>query len=152
MTTPEEMPVTETIELLGRLRAETGAHVSAVIANRVLPAMFNRREQAIVDHLGDAMPLLVEAAGPAVTTVVEAANLTEMRRRTGAGHLERLRTWLASHDDMPEGLPIVTVPEMFSRGSGPRSSHSSPSRSPRSSIPSTEVVMAESTTSSPAAR
>ncbi len=120
VTTPEEMPVTETIELLGRLRAETGAHASAVIANRVLPAMFNRREQAIVDHLGDAMPLLVEAAGPAVTTVVEAANLTEMRRRTGAGHLERLRTWLASHDDMPEGLPIVTVPEMFSRGSGPR--------------------------------
>jgi anion-transporting ArsA/GET3 family ATPase len=120
VTTPEEMPVTETIELLGRLRAETGAHASAVIANRVLPAMFNRREQAIVDHLDDAMDLLVEAAGPAVATVVEAANLTEMRRRTGAGHLERLRTWLESHDEMPDGLPIVTIPEMFSRGSGPR--------------------------------
>ena len=36
VTTPEEMPVTETIELLARLRAETGAHPSAVIANRVL--------------------------------------------------------------------------------------------------------------------
>ena len=46
VTTPEEMPVTETIELLGRLRDETGAHASAVIANRVLPVMFNRREQA----------------------------------------------------------------------------------------------------------
>ncbi len=120
VTTPEEMPVTETIELLGRLQAETGAHASAVIANRVLPAMFNRREQVIVDRLGDAMPLLVDAAGPAVTTVVQAAHLTEVRRRTGAGHLERLRTWLGSHDEMPDGLPIVTVPEMFSRGSGPR--------------------------------
>ena len=73
VTTPEEMPVTETIDLLGRLRAETGAHASAVIANRVLPAMFNRREQAIVDRLDDVLPLLVDAAGPAVTTVVDAA-------------------------------------------------------------------------------
>jgi anion-transporting ArsA/GET3 family ATPase len=76
VTTPEEMPVTETIDLLGRLRAETGAHGSAVIANRVLPAMFNRREQALVDRLDDVMPLLVDAAGPAVTTVVDAARLT----------------------------------------------------------------------------
>ena len=120
VTTAEEMPVTETIELLGRLRTETGAHASAVIANRVLPALFNRREQAIADRLDEAMPLLIEAAGPAVTTVVEAAHLTETRRRTGAAHLERLRSWLETHDDLPAGLPIVTVPEMFSRGSGPR--------------------------------
>jgi anion-transporting ArsA/GET3 family ATPase len=120
VTTPEEMPVTETIELLGRLRAETGAHASAVIANRVLPVMFTRREQAIVDRLDEVMPLLVDAAGPDVTTVVEAARLTEMRRSTGAGHLDRLRTWLASHDELPDELPIITVPEMFARGSGPR--------------------------------
>jgi hypothetical protein len=91
-----------------------------VIANRVLPVMFNRREQAIVDRLDDAMPLLVDAAGPAVTTVVEAARLTEIRRSTGAGHLDRLRDWLTQRDEVPEGLPIITVPELFSRASGPR--------------------------------
>ncbi len=85
VTTPEEMPVTETIELLTRLRAETGAHASAVIANRVLPVMFNRREQAIVDRLDEVLPLLIDAAGPGVPTVVEAARLTEIRRSTGAG-------------------------------------------------------------------
>jgi anion-transporting ArsA/GET3 family ATPase len=120
VTTPEEMPVTETIDLLGRLRAETGAHASAVIANRVLPAMFNRREQAIVDRLDDALPLLVDAAGPAVTTVVDAARLTEMRRSTGADHLDRLRRWLRTSGEVADGLPIITVPELFSRGSGPR--------------------------------
>jgi anion-transporting ArsA/GET3 family ATPase len=67
VTTPEEMPVTETIELLARLRAETGAHPSAVIANRVLPAMFNRREQAVVDRLDEAMPILVDAVGGGVS-------------------------------------------------------------------------------------
>ncbi len=120
VTTPEEMPVTETIDLLGRLRAETGAHASAVIANRVLPAMFNRREQAIVDRLDDALPLLVDAAGAAVTTVVAAARLTEMRRSTGADHLDRLRRWLRTSGEVADGLPIITVPELFSRGSGPR--------------------------------
>ncbi len=120
VTTPEEMPVTETIDLLGRLRAETGANASAVIANRVLPAMFNRREQAIVDRLDDALPLLVDAAGPAVTTVVDAARLTEMRRSTGAEHLDRLRHWLRTSGEVADGLPIITVAELFSRGSGPR--------------------------------
>ncbi len=120
VTTPEEMPVTETIDLLGRLRAETGAHATAVIANRVLPAMFSRREQAVVDRLDDVVDRLVDAAGPAVTTVVDAARLTEQRRRTGAEHLNRLRSWLGASDTVADGLPIVTVPELFSRGSGPR--------------------------------
>ncbi len=120
VTTPEEMPVTETIDLLGRLRAETGAHATAVIANRVLPAMFSRREQAVVDRLDDVVDRLVAAAGPAVTTVVDAARLTEQRRRTGAEHLDRLRSWLGASDTVADGLPIVTVPELFSRGSGPR--------------------------------
>jgi anion-transporting ArsA/GET3 family ATPase len=120
VTTPEEMPVTETIGLLGRLRAETGAHASAVIANRVLPAMFNRREQAVVDRLDDVIDHLVDVAGPAVTTVVEAARLTEERRRTGAEHLDRLRAWMQASGEVADGLPIVTVPELFSRGSGPR--------------------------------
>ncbi|MGB0111779.1 MAG: ArsA-related P-loop ATPase [Ilumatobacteraceae bacterium] len=119
VTTPEEMPVTETIELLGRLRTETGAHASAVIANRVLPAMFNRREQGIVDRIDDAMPLLVEAAGAAVQSVVDAARLTETRRATGAAHLHRLRAALDADEDTPD-LPILTVPELFSRASGPR--------------------------------
>ena len=37
-----------------------------MIANRVLPVMFNRREQAVVDRLDEAMPLLVDAVGPGV--------------------------------------------------------------------------------------
>jgi anion-transporting ArsA/GET3 family ATPase len=120
VTTPEEMPVTETIELLARLRAETGAHPSAVIANRVLPAMFNRRERAVVDRLDDAMPVLVDAVGAGVGTVVDAARLTESRRATGATHLDRLRTWIEDADEVVDDLPIVVVPELFVRASGPR--------------------------------
>jgi len=120
VTTPEEMPVTETIELLARLRSETGAHASAVIANRVLPAIFNRREQTIADSLDEALPVLVDAVGPGAATVLDAARLTESRRSTGATHLDRLRSWIAATDKVADDLPIITVPELFARASGPR--------------------------------
>jgi anion-transporting ArsA/GET3 family ATPase len=118
VTTPEEMPVTETIELLGRLTAETGAHPAAIIANRVLPALFDRRQQAVVNRLDEAMPVLVDAVGPGVGSVVRAARLSEERRRTGAGHLDRLGTALGELglDD----LARITVPELFVRAHGRR--------------------------------
>jgi hypothetical protein len=119
VTTAEEMPVTETIDLLGRLTRDTGAHPSAIVANRVLPALFNRREQAIVDRLDEALPVLVDAIGPAAPIVLQASRLTEARRSTGAEHLDRLRTALGELDTRPE-LPIITVPELFSRAAGPR--------------------------------
>ena len=119
VTTPEEMPVTETIDLLDRLTTETDAYVSAIIANRVLPALFNRREQAIVDRLDEALPVLTKAIGPSAAVVLQASRLTESRRSTGAEHLDRLRTSLADLAGASE-VPIFTVPELFSRASGPR--------------------------------
>ena len=39
VTTPEELPVTETVELLGRLRSETGTDVAGIVVNAVEPAV-----------------------------------------------------------------------------------------------------------------
>src|SRR5688572_18673870 len=66
VTTPEEMPVTETLELLGRLDRDTGVAPSAIVANRILPALFDRRQAEVVDRLDDSEQLLVDAAGPGV--------------------------------------------------------------------------------------
>ena len=52
-TTPEEMPVVETIELLDRLSTETDTACAAVIANRVLPAVYNRNELPVLERLDD---------------------------------------------------------------------------------------------------
>jgi anion-transporting ArsA/GET3 family ATPase len=113
VTTPEEMPVVESIELVGRLRDETGIAVSTVVANRVLPPLFDRRELALVDRLDLATEVLTDVAGPAIATVVDAARFTESRRSSGARHLATLRREL-------DGLDVVTVPELFTRASGPR--------------------------------
>ena len=40
VTTPEEMPVNETMELAGRVREETTVDLAAVVVNRVLPELF----------------------------------------------------------------------------------------------------------------
>src|ERR1700751_5860376 len=42
---PAEMPVSETLELISRLGAETNVDLAAVIVNRVLPELFGRDEE-----------------------------------------------------------------------------------------------------------
>lgn len=113
VTTPEEMPVTETVDLLERLEPETGVVPSVVIANRVLPALFDDDQREIVHHLDDARNVLVAAAGKGANAVVRAAGINEARRRIGDEHLDRLR-------DAIIDLPLVPIPEMFTRATGPR--------------------------------
>jgi anion-transporting ArsA/GET3 family ATPase len=114
VTTPEEMPVSETIDLIGRLETETGVPATAVVANRVLPAHFDRRQLAVLDRLDDVEDVLVAAADAAVTTVVDAARVTEARRRVGAGHLDRLRAGI------PDDVAVINVPELFTRAASRR--------------------------------
>lgn len=122
VTTAEEMPVTESIELLEKLTAETGTHASVVIANRVLPAMFNRREQPIAQRLGEVLPTLEAVVGPGAGAVVEAGVIVESRRSIGAAHLDRLRTAIGDLELTVDGapMPIITVPELFGRSHGRR--------------------------------
>jgi len=116
VTTPEEMPVNETIELVERVRAETQIDVAAIVVNRVLPELFSGadeevfeglREPAVSDRLADAVD------GP-VAPVLEAARLAVTLRRTRAGHLDRLR------ESVDPALPLLYVPYLFTRGHGLR--------------------------------
>ena len=113
VTTPEEMPVTETLVLLERLPRETGVFPTTLVANRVLPALFNRKETAVVERLDLAMPALVGAAGKGAEAVVAAARITDARRRIGSRHLDTLRAGAGD-------LPMLIVPELFTRATGRR--------------------------------
>jgi anion-transporting ArsA/GET3 family ATPase len=107
VTTPEEMPVSETIELAARLRDETPVGLSAVVANRVLPELFGDREEAVFEDLA-------ERATGDVATVMQGARLAVDLRRNRARHLERLSAEL----DPP--APVLYVPYMFVRTHGLR--------------------------------
>ena len=51
VTVPEEMPVSETLELIDRLGAETSIDIASIVVNRVLPELFGRGEEEIFDRL-----------------------------------------------------------------------------------------------------
>ena len=114
VTTPEEMPVTETIELVERMQRETHVAIAGIIANRVLPEPFGHDEEQIFAAIETrGRELLVGELGAAVGPVLDAARLAVRLRRNGAGHLARLRTALA-------GVPVLYVPELFARSGGRR--------------------------------
>jgi len=117
VTTPEEMPVLETADLIGRIAAETRVDVAAVVANRVLPELFGRSEEAVFTALGrnDVLAVLRSRLGNGIDAVLDGAHLAVAMRRGGAAHLEVLRR------SVPAGLPVLYVPEFFSRSTGRRS-------------------------------
>ena len=117
VSTPEEMPVNETIELSARLEAETDVALAAVIVNRVLPELFGRGEEEVFEALEEpaGREALVGAVGPGAEAVLDAARLAVTLRRTRAGHLEHLRSAL------PPTLPLLFVPELFTKAHGLRS-------------------------------
>ena len=116
VTTPEEMPVTETVELVDTVRRVTEVDVAAVFANRVLGAWFDSQQRDVFDRLSAAEPQarLAEVAGRRVSTVFEAARLADARHGIARGHLQRLGAAL------PAGLPVYEVPELFAKASGRR--------------------------------
>jgi anion-transporting ArsA/GET3 family ATPase len=113
---PEEMPVTETIELTGRIAEETNVDLAAIMVNRVLPELFGRGEEELFERLRepDGTAALEAAAGGPVGTVLEAARLAVTLRRTRAGHLTRLR------EAIDPSIPLLYVPYVFSRTHGLR--------------------------------
>jgi anion-transporting ArsA/GET3 family ATPase len=116
VTTPEEMPVSETLELVTRVKEETTVQMSAVVVNRVLPELFGQREEEIFEQLRqpDTEAVVSERAGAAVTPIFDAARLAVTMRRTRAGHLQRLQAGL------PADLPVLLLPYLFTRTHGLR--------------------------------
>jgi anion-transporting ArsA/GET3 family ATPase len=116
VTTPEEMPVAETLELTARVREETSVRMSAVVVNRVLPELFGQREEEIFEQLREpeTEQVLSGRAGSPVTPVLDAARLAVTMRRTRADHLARLQAGL------PKDIPVLLLPYLFARGHGMR--------------------------------
>ncbi len=115
VATPEEMPVNETIELAGRLHAETNVELAAVVVNRVLPELFGRGEEEVFEQLLASPGALDEALGGDSSKLLAAANLATTLRRTRAHHLERIR------DGLDPATPLLFVPYLFVRSHGLRS-------------------------------
>lgn len=116
VATPEEMPVSETVELAGRLEKETSVDLAAVVVNRVLPELFGRGEEEVFTRLEapPAREALDESVGGGAAPLLAGARLAVTLRRTRAGHLELLR------ESLDPAVPLLYVPELFTRSHGLR--------------------------------
>jgi len=114
VATPEEMPVSETIDLYRRFKERSHVDLAAVVVNRVLPEIFGRAEEEAFEALrsAEATAIIEEEIGANPEPYFEAARMAVTLRRTRAAHLRRLR------EEVP--LPLVYVPFLFVKSHGMR--------------------------------
>ena len=102
VTTPEDMPVVETLALVESLRTTTHVDVAGVIVNRMLPELFGVRDEATFATVAAARPGALRE--PRFDGVFDAARHATARRRLGAEHVATLRERLAG------GPPVAFQP------------------------------------------
>jgi anion-transporting ArsA/GET3 family ATPase len=114
VTSPEEMPVNETIELVAAARAGLQVPLGVVIVNRVLPELFTHVDEESFDAMRtpDAERILCDRAGSGAVDVLRAAELAVSLRRSRSAYLSRLR------DEVD--LDLLLVPYLFVRDHGLR--------------------------------
>jgi len=98
---PEEMPVTETLELGGRLREEMGMRIDRIVVNQLLPERFSGAEAGRLESVDGRGSPAIRAA------------LSEYRRaRLQRSQLRRLRRAAEA--------PVTTLPFLFATDFGQR--------------------------------
>lgn len=114
VATPEEMPVSETIDLYGRFTEMTNVDIAAVVVNRVLPGLFTTAEAELFEEICKpaVRDLMSAHLSQEVSPILEAADLAVTLRRTRGEHLKRLR------ESVP--LPMYYVPNFFVKSQGLR--------------------------------
>jgi anion-transporting ArsA/GET3 family ATPase len=113
VTTPEELPVAETLEAHAAI-ADLGVPVGPVVVNRVLPPALPRGTARAFDALtGERLAELLSSAGPAVGRRAAAAALDVTRHHRRAEALQRAQVRRLGD------LPRVEVPHLFSHDFGP---------------------------------
>jgi anion-transporting ArsA/GET3 family ATPase len=119
VATPAEMPVSESLELTDRLRAETNVDLAAVIVNRVLPELFGRGEEQVFGRLAApaAEARLADALGGSIAPIMEAARLAVTTRRSRTEYLETLRA------AVDHTVPLLYLPYLFFRSHVLRATH-----------------------------
>jgi anion-transporting ArsA/GET3 family ATPase len=97
---PEEMPVSETLELQDRLVAAVGLDLDAIVVNGVYPERFTRDEARQLREIAAR-----DGRAPAGVEAVRAALTADDRARAQRTHVRRLRTGARA--------PVLTLPYCF---------------------------------------
>lgn len=116
VTTAEEMPISETVQLTRQLEQESATELAGVIINRVFPERFGVREAACFAQLCDEghADWVQQHLPVGSDAVIEATKLVTQLRRNRSRQLDVLRSELDPH------VPTYYLPELFTRAEGLR--------------------------------
>ena len=94
VTTPEEIPVLETIQLLDTLQSKTKVSVSAVVANRVHPDVVAGGDLAVFSQLADSVESgrIASEHAAVLRGPLRLLSIATQRRKREVGLLEQLAT------------------------------------------------------------
>ena len=113
VTTADELPVIETLELLDKLEDERVVAPLAVIANRVAPPVVDDADLDLLGRLAEpAAADVLDQARPGASAVLSLAALAAEHHRGQLDTLARLRE--QTH------VEVLELPELFVRASGRR--------------------------------
>jgi anion-transporting ArsA/GET3 family ATPase len=112
VTTPDELPIAESIELAAKLDA-IGTPIAGCVVNRALPVAFTTAQADVLASLVNARtrPTVARVLGDDADIALESARLGLALREAQQPHLARLRDRFGA---------VTVVPEQFGRGGGPR--------------------------------
>ena len=115
VTLPEEMPTTETVELVGNIRSELGLPVLKLVVNGVLTPLFSEgeRDELVQDAGLLAIDAPLRASGTRDSAIVAGARRA-VRERVQAESLARL--------DREVDLPALKLPFLFDEAGTPAGS------------------------------
>jgi anion-transporting ArsA/GET3 family ATPase len=85
VTTPEELPTNESVELYQTLREELRLPVCGLAINMVLPVLFTPEQATALEHLQERLP-----TGSTLGSFERASRARALRERTQAEHIARL--------------------------------------------------------------
>ncbi len=117
VSTAEEMPVNETLDLSQRIYSETKVKLVGIVVNQVLPELFSHQEEELfeklrIDPYFDKLKGVLKGDP---TPIFDAARLAVTLRRSRASHLERLRS------EINKNVPLLYLPYRFNRSEGLKS-------------------------------
>lgn len=106
VSTSEELPVTESIELIARLRTDIEVDAAAVVINRTLPQSLTSDDSRALHRLASSS----SSDDPAMVTMLRGALLLDQLTQIRAPHLSRLlEAWTG---------PIAMVPTITGQSPG----------------------------------
>lgn len=105
-TTLEEMPVTESLDLLEKVATQTNINVACIVANRILPAPFTVAGERVFARMRSDPTLLGLRDSALGAGILAGVALSENLRHQRAEQLERLIAGVGQ-------VPVALVPELF---------------------------------------